>query len=245
MPNNIELTIEKWCAWAPDVENQQQWMQWANGERLIGDSGVPDVKFVAPMLRRRLSPLSRMALYVANGCLDPGQTIATVFCSRHGELHRTVELLQSIVAAEPLSPMGFSLSVPNTGSGLYSISRQDTSVSTVLSAGADSFEQALVEAALNIKSKQHSQVLLVCCDMPLPDVFAKFRDQQEYHFAFALLLGEGHGGKKFNLGFSATTETQEITQARPLSFLRYFLSQDSRMEVHSHRLTWSYQRHVG
>jgi hypothetical protein len=245
MPNNIDLTIEKWSAWAPGVENQQEWQQWANGERTILDDGTPDVKFVVPMLRRRLSLLSRMALYVANECLEPQQSIATIFCSRHGELHRTIALLQSIVIQEPLSPMGFSLSVPNTASGLYSISRQDTSVSTTLSAGADSFEQALIDATTIIKSGEERQVLLICCDMPLPEVFAKFANPGERQYAFALLLSNSKQGEKFNLAFNASNNRSLTAEAHPLSFLRYLLRQERQLVIHSSRLAWSYTRHVG
>ncbi len=244
MSNNIDLSIEKWCAWAPGVEKRQDWEAWARGECNIMEQGTPDVTFVAPMLRRRLSQLSRMALYVANGCLEPQQSVATVFCSRHGELHRTVELLQSIAEQELLSPMGFSLSVPNTGSGLYSISRKDTSVSTVLSAGIDSFEQSFLEAAAVIKNEEEKKVLLVCCDMPLPSIFSRFKDKTECLYGLAILLSGTGSGDKFNLSFSGNNGNAVTSGMRPLLFLKYLLSSNKYLAMHSNRLSWQFKRYV-
>ena len=81
MANNIEFTIDKWCAWAPGVETKSGWLQWAQNQCEIQSEGAPDVRFVPAMLRRRLSLLSRMALYVANGCLEEQQEMRTIFCS--------------------------------------------------------------------------------------------------------------------------------------------------------------------
>lgn len=244
MPNSIDLTIEKWCAWAPGVESGQQWLEWANDERDILDEGTPNVTFVAPMLRRRLSLLSRMALYVANGCLDENQPMATVFCTRHGELHRTVELLQSIVNKELVSPMGFSHSVPNTAAGIHSIFRKDTSVSTTMSAGTDSFEQSLIEAAMLVNSVPEKQVLLICCDMPLPQVFSKYEHPNPCYYAFALLLGHSEKQAKFNLSFSCKDGALIKYKSHPLNFLRYLLTKQRQLTVQTSRLTWNYLRHA-
>lgn len=251
MLNNIDFTIEKWCAWAPGVESQSEWLAWANNEREIQLSGSPDVKFVPAMLRRRLSLLSRMALFVANGCLLPKQTIRTVFCSQHGELHRTVALLQSIVENELVSPMAFSLSVPNTAAGLYSISQQDTSASTTLSAGADSFEHALIEAAMLIKDKKEEKVLLVCCEQLLPEVYNQFAENKMYNFGLALLLGLNNKNRQFNLSFTANNLSSHRDKAdrqqkdpRALSFLRHLILRNEKFVLESSRLTWKYLHYV-
>jgi hypothetical protein len=77
------------------------------------------------MLRRRAGFLGKMALEVAYQVLDGRTDIPTVFCSRHGEVTRAIELLTIWRAAKPLSPTGFGMAVHNASAGLFSIARAD------------------------------------------------------------------------------------------------------------------------
>jgi hypothetical protein len=77
------------------------------------------------MLRRRAGFLSKMALEVAYQCLGEQIDVPTVFCSRHGEAARSVDLLLDLAKGEPLSPTSFGLSVHNATGGLFSIARRD------------------------------------------------------------------------------------------------------------------------
>ena len=70
----------------------------------------------------------------------------TVFCSRHGEVSRSVDLLMDLAKAEPLSPTSFGLSVHNATAGLFSIARSDHTNSIALAAGQSSVEHAVIEA---------------------------------------------------------------------------------------------------
>ncbi|HWT36772.1 MAG TPA: beta-ketoacyl synthase chain length factor, partial [Paraburkholderia sp.] len=45
---------------------------------------APDLGFIEPMARRRLSTLSRIALKVAHDCAADKPSVRIVFASRHG-----------------------------------------------------------------------------------------------------------------------------------------------------------------
>jgi hypothetical protein len=154
------------------------------------------VDFVPAMQRRRLSRLSKISLRTLHECLeqladrDAVDTgfIRTVFASPHGEIHRTVDLLKELAAGEPLSPMGFSLSVHNTAAGIYSIVSGNQAASVSVAAGCDTLEQAVVEAVS--QSAYHRQVIaLVFADEPLP---ALYHTEFAVPFPFGLALCVRH-----------------------------------------------------
>jgi hypothetical protein len=84
-------------------------MAWANGDRSFDGKREPALEAMAPMLRRRAGFLSKMALEVAYHCLGKRIDVPTVFCSRHGEAARSVDLLLDLANAVPLSPTSFRL----------------------------------------------------------------------------------------------------------------------------------------
>lgn len=137
-----------------------------------------------PMLRRRAGALGKMALEVAYACLGPDADVPTVFCSRHGEVARAVELLSDLARGEPLSPTSFGMAVHNASAGLFSIARTDRANHAALSAGAATLEHAVIEAC-GLLADGAPMVLLVACDAPLPPVLAGFEDCDEQAFAFA------------------------------------------------------------
>ena len=197
---NITCHIERWAAWAaadgpdPDacIETPAQWQAWARGDSAISSQERnPALPFIAPMLRRRLSRLSRLALKVTYMAAADNHALPTVFCSRHGEIHRTRGLLHDLAADERLSPMAFSLSVHNTASGLYSIASGNTAPSTAIAAGQDTLPMAIIEASGLLL--QHEQVLLVFADEPLPMDYRPFADESTAAFGLALLLSRDQG----------------------------------------------------
>ena len=99
-----------------------------------GAPEAPDVGFVEPMLRRRLSSLARMTLCVAQACTadhahERGR-LRLVYASRHGELARTTTMLEALAARQELSPTVFSTSVLNASAGLFSILHKNRAPAT-------------------------------------------------------------------------------------------------------------------
>ena len=76
-----------------------RWSFWP-----VAATAAPDLGFIEPMVRRRLSSLSRIALKVAHDCAAERSHVRVLFASRHGELRRTTDILRAIGAGEPVSP---------------------------------------------------------------------------------------------------------------------------------------------
>ena len=185
--NGIRFSIAAHAAWAPGLETEAAWLAWANSNFPIRGTAEPRVSAMPAMLRRRAGAVGKMALEVAYRCLDGRAGVPTVFCSRHGECTRSVELLQDLVQELPLSPTAFSLSVHNATAGLLSIARHDQVNHSALSAGDSGVEHALIEAC-GLLADGAPEVLLVVYDSLLPDVFREYQDCEDQPFAWAWLI---------------------------------------------------------
>lgn len=161
---------------------------WDAGTGEDSSSVVPEVAFVEPMLRRRLSRLAKMSLRVAHDCAHDIPDVRFVYASRHGELTRTTAMLGDLANDEGLSPAAFSMSVLNASAGLFSILQRNTAPSTALSAGAASFGYGLLEACLQLADKPEQPVLLVYADEPPPAIYRETEMSAWPAHAIALLL---------------------------------------------------------
>lgn len=148
----------------------------------------PDLGFVEPMLRRRLSSLARMSLCAAHACARDLAGARIVFASRHGDLARTTALLENIADGESLSPARFSLSVLNASAGLFSMLQKNTAPATAISAGASSFAYGLLEACAQWMENPGQPVLYVYADEPVPAVYGEIDEPKSEAHALSLLL---------------------------------------------------------
>jgi hypothetical protein len=154
---------------------------------------VPQARFITPMMWRRLSSLSKIALKVAHDCVDPQQHVRMIFASRHGEMKRTASILRDIAAREPVSPTAFSLSVLNAMPGIFGIAREDRSASLALSAGEQTLGYGLLEAFAQYEEDKTSPVLFVYADEPV-DAMYHVTQHESASSALALLIG-AHGSQ--------------------------------------------------
>ncbi|HTJ94418.1 MAG TPA: beta-ketoacyl synthase chain length factor [Pararobbsia sp.] len=155
---------------------------------------APKLDFIEPMVRRRLSTLSKMALSVAHDCAHTHPEVRLVFASRHGELHRTTQILRDIEAREPVSPNAFSLSVLNAMSGIYGIARHDRSPATAVAAGAETLGYALLEAHALFVENPSLPVLVVYADEPADAVYGNV-EHEVTQGALAVLLDTQPGAQ--------------------------------------------------
>lgn len=194
------------------------------------------------MLRRRLSPLGKMALSVAWPLLAENADLPSLFCSRHGELERTVGMLKDLAQGEALSPTHFSLSVHNAIGGVCSIARRDQSPITALAVGEEGLSQALLETRLVLAEQEVSEALCVVYDAPLPSVYADFGREPEWPYAVAFVVGLPGSVAPSDIPLSLSlrgaedlpqsTElpVQKAGEPQALSFLRFLLD-ESRSEL--------------
>jgi len=210
---------------SPLAETNLHWQipvaHWANWTAGIGDSASPDVAFVDAMTRRRLSRLAKMALKVAHDCSPENEKVRVVFASRHGELTRTVNMLDDLAQNQPLSPTAFSQSVLNASAGLFSILRGDTSEATAISAADSSFGFGLLEAALQYANNPSSRVLFIYADEPAPSIYGEEAMTGPAH-ALAILLGNE---SRFDLECGMAADSDTDTDApHSLVFLESLVS---------------------
>jgi hypothetical protein len=159
-----------------------RWSSWP-----AAAATAPKIGFIEPIVRRRLSTLSRSALKVAHDCVGERNDVRVVFASRHGELRRTTDILRAISAGEPVSPTAFSLSVLNAMTGVFGIARGDRSPASAISAGAETLGYALLEAHAQYATDPGSPVLVVYADEPADPAYGTIEDEVQGG-ALAILL---------------------------------------------------------
>jgi Beta-ketoacyl synthase, N-terminal domain len=138
-----------------------RWSSWPDAAAV-----TPDIAFVEPIVRRRLSSLSKMAIKVAHDCAAECGEVHVVFASRHGELRRTTDILDDLAADQPVSPTAFSLSVLNAMTGIFGIACRNGAPATAISAGAEALGYALLEAYAQYYADPATPVLVVYADEP-------------------------------------------------------------------------------
>jgi len=245
--HEVIFSIARDAAWAPGVASPEQWAAWARAPRRFEPGDEPRVAAMPAMLRRRAGLFGRMALEVGYGCLGKETGVPVVFCSRHGEVGRALDLLDDLACGEPLSPTSFGLSVHNASAGLFSIARADRANHVALAGGPATLEHAVIEAC-GLLADGAPAVLVVACDVPLPSLLSHFEDCEEQPFAFAWLLVPA-GEEPMRLGWRAEAAPAAPPGEAPrmpgaLEVLRFHLAGDPALVRHAAGQRWSWSRHA-
>ncbi|MBI3285452.1 MAG: beta-ketoacyl synthase chain length factor [Burkholderiales bacterium] len=244
--NGVSFSIASHAAWAPGVATQQAWDEWWRAPFRIAAGVEPAVAAMPALLRRRAGFLGKMALQVAYQCLDGRTDIPTVFCSRHGEVARAVDLLSELAQSSAVSPTGFGLAVHNASAGLFSIARKDRANHLALAAGNSTIEHAVIDAC-GLLADGAPMVLLVAYDQALPPVLAQFQDSDEQPYAWAWLMvpAQAQNGA-IHLNWSSSASAAGPGDAMPagLEVLRFQLSGQARLERVAGRRRWCWSRDV-
>ena len=240
--SGVSFSIASHSAWAPGIATPEAWQAWSRAPYTIEAGEEPGVRQMPAMLRRRAGLLGKMALEVAYQCLDGRTGIPTVFCSRHGEVLRAVELLTDLAQGAPLSPAGFGLAVHNASAGLFSIARADRASHIALAAGSATVEHGVIEAC-GLLADGAPEVMLVAYDCGLPPVFAHFEDCAEQPHAWAWLMAPA-AADAIRLGWEAApSDGEPAADALPggLDVLRFQLSgqRQLRRTAAARRWTWT------
>ena len=129
----MDFTVASYAAWRSEVEGAD------------GTVAKPDVSFIPPLERRRLTGVERAALAVA-WQVRPEGDVPVVFASRWGEIGVTVKLMTQFHADREMSPAGFSASVHNAAPGAFSLLTHNHAPYTAIAARERSLEAGLLEA---------------------------------------------------------------------------------------------------
>ena len=238
----LQFSVKSYAAWAPGVDTQSAWQAWANHELTISGKNEPPLTAMPSMLRRRANMPGKMALEVAYQVLGADHHTQTLFCSRHGECARAIELLTDLHQRMPLSPTAFSLSVHNAPGGLFSIARRDHTNQLALAAGESTIENAVIEAC-SLLADGETSVLLVAYDATPPSIFSDFQEVDEQPYAWAWLI-ERPTTDIISLSWSAAeSDTTEQSESAGLQILRFFLTKKPPLHRCVNGRHWQWTHH--
>lgn len=226
--------IRRWSAWSSGWEDADAWRRWCADPVALEAGGCPEARFLPPLLRRRCSPLARIALTAAYACCGEEDLdgSSTVFASRHGNINESIDLLDRLAERQPLSPTVFSHTVHNAEAALFSLAAHNRHASSSIAAQADTFGCAWLEALALLERQPERPVLLVMADVPLDPAFAGMVDEAEASYGLALLLAPASAGD--GLPFAIEPATQPATPLRwpdAVEFLRWLLSDEPRLSL--------------
>lgn len=229
------FSIAESHALAPGMSTREQWLTWAKD-----GFWLPPTTVVTPhipmMVARRMSQGARLAVELALTMMERHPLDAAVFASRHGELERSITLLQALAAQRALSPTDFSQSVHNTSAGLASIQGQQTIPMSSLASGEGSFAAALQEA-IGMLADGLQKVLVVAFEGHIPPFSQPWLAHELPPRAVALVLAKGGEWQ----GCRTTTSVPPETDGA-LSCWRAQLMGLSQFTIFDGRQGWLWQR---
>lgn len=117
---------------------------------VVSPGEAPDVSFVPPLLRRRLSPLQRIHFALASK-VESTPSSSVTFASRDGEDTLTRRIVDDFHVDGSVSPHRFSSSVYNAAPGLWSVNTKNRAPYTAIAAGDDTIECGLLEALFGVR----------------------------------------------------------------------------------------------
>ena len=180
---------------APGMPHWQGAIKVFTGAETYGSEPVAKKldTLLPPNERRRATRITQLALNVAQqACqqIDASQCLQ-VFSSSNGDLMTFHRISQALaMPGRAVSPTLFHNSVHNAPAGYWSIATQAKTPSTSITAYTDSFSAGLLEAAVQLNSKDNEQnrdCLLVCYDEIPPSPFQlQTRISEEFACAFVL-----------------------------------------------------------
>ncbi len=241
--NSVQFKLRAWSAWAPGLGEPEAWSDWLDGRRSMESDGRPEVDFLPPLQRRRLSRMARMSFVGLESCRDAeAPEPPLVYASRHGEVGRSFKLLESLARDEGLSPRDFSLSVHNATTGLYSIFRGNTEPSVAIAAGLDTFPTALVEAAVQAADLAR-ECLLVWVEEDLPEFYRPYLDGPVPTMVLGMRLAVPEAEARADMRLSWTGgvpgESQPACETDVLAALMsVLLGRSPRTDWHGDRTQW-------
>jgi len=225
--------VLRWSAWAPGIETPEAWRAWCDAPVPLAPTGHPEARFLPAMLRRRCSPLTRIALTAAWGCVDESQLgrVRTVFASRHGSVNESIEMIEQVVRRARISPAQFSHTVHNAQAGLFSLAAQNRAASCSLAGRDDTFACGWLEVLAHLERDPATPVLLVMADVELAARFAALVEEPEASYALALLIARDGDGTGVRFDLAGVDPTPVTPWPHAGVFLRWLLSADQKLSL--------------
>jgi hypothetical protein len=194
----VDFTVASYAVWRAGVAA-------GTAATAVADetSATPNVSFIPPLERRRLTGVERAALAVAWQVRPEGE-VPVVFASRWGEIGVTVKLMTQFHAEREMSPAGFSASVHNAAPRAFSLLTHNQAPYTAIAARERSLEAGLLEAltqeaaiagraAVAGRPPYRGAVVFVFAEEATPAFYAPAFGPLQGACAFAVRLEPGRG----------------------------------------------------
>lgn len=237
----MEFNITHWHAISPGLNTIGEWQSWFNGT--VPETAKVPAQSIPPMMRRRMSDLSKIALQTAITLKQHHSSDFDylIFSSRHGELPRTVDILQQVLQGEEASPMAFSQSVHNTCSGLFTIATQSPIPATSLAGCESSLHSAFIEAYSYLTENPDHSVLVIDFDAPLPTPYENSDPSPTPPlYALGLVLTSG---SQYQLSYQAKPSVKGKIDRhnQTLEIIEHMINNQNCWQVEDSRHIWSWQ----
>lgn len=225
-----------------------QWSAWALGmdygdSRLIelGNTAVP--QRAPKMLQRRLTPLAKAVFNVAEQCVESGKALPVVFSSAHGEICKSLAMLQAIQSGHELSPTAFSLSVHNAIAGLFSIAYSNSQEITVLAPGQEGIAPAFIEA-LGMLHEGADEVLIILYDEPIADFYPIAPFNLNIPFPCVLALRIGSTGTGLPLQFCRSSQSRDDGEhpVQLLALIKFLVAEKRSLSLGNQGHSWTWRK---
>lgn len=231
----INLSISHWSGWLAASENASEKHSFSSS---VAVSELPDVSVIPAMLRRRLNLLGRACASEVLKSESTASDLPIVYCSQHGDIERTLVVLEDLVQGQPVSPMHFSLAVHNAICGVLSIHKGNQANISTLSGGEQGVVPMLLEAS-GLIMEGAEQVLCIAADVVLPAVYRDEYSQPKRSYAISMLVS-GNGDNKFSFRQVGAAEQQKYQD--PIGLIGFLDSDELKMDVIHNGCVWRLER---
>lgn len=169
--------IAKYSFWAPGLEAAEDLAAFARGDKDVSRvSAVPALPFVPMLMRRRLSDVTRMAVYV-NHFVSEGLPEAKItFASEFGEVRQQLKISEHLIETDTVTPAAFSLSVFNAPVSCATIVEKNMAGYSAAYAGAASFLNGLKDCADALSTGEGDERIFLFSDELVPETYASVVD---------------------------------------------------------------------
>jgi len=184
-----DIYISRFSAWAPGIENADEWEEWAQGKREMSCvSESPKINFTDPMFRRRLSQVSKMTIQVVHDILPVKEETKMLFLSFRGELSGQFKTNKTQFENGYSLPAAFSYSVFNAPAALASMAFGLKGGYTAVYPINNSIKAGLLAAAAMLKTGSEDELVFVYADENVKEEYSSLLREPLPPFAFSLLL---------------------------------------------------------
>lgn len=202
--------IRKFSFWAPGVETPEDLALFARGEKDVSCvSAVPALPFVPMLLRRRLSDVTKMAVYVNHFVSEGFPSAKITFASEFGEVRQQLKISEHLIETNTVSPAAFSLSVFNAPVSCATIVEKNMAGYSASYSGKQSFMYGLKDCVNAILSDEGDDRIFVFSDELVPEVYAPIvKKYPNVPCALALRLTSSKGDGCIELNLDGIPETE-------------------------------------